>query len=322
MKRILIEEDGVFLKCALYEGDVLTRFYRLPKAPKTGSIVLGKVKFVKKGIGVFVDIGLEREGLLSFRPGLKSGDGVLVRIETEPKEDRGCSLSEKLTLAGKFAVLTDDGKTAFSGSLTEKRREELAMIPRPQGTNFIFRSLAQEAENAAVEKEMKCLFDRYEEIKKTAKVSVPVKRLYEESGLSVAERTADVALKGFDAETKRAEAELKRRKVEKEGVELVFDDAEAMTVVDVNFHRFEERGENALYEANAMAVREFCRQVRLRNLSGIIALDYVSLKSKEEKEKLFSLLKEELKKDFVRCEAEHAERAGVFIVTRTDRYSS
>ena len=95
MRKVFVkEEDGAVL-CALYEEKELSRFYRLKKDMLTGSIVVGRVKFVKKGMGVFVDIGLKQDGLLSYRPGLKSGDDVLVRIETEPKEERGCSLSER-----------------------------------------------------------------------------------------------------------------------------------------------------------------------------------------------------------------------------------
>ena len=321
MRKVFVKEESDFLLCALYEGEELMRFYRLPKRPLTGSIVLGRVKFVKKSVGVFVDIGLERDGILTYRPGIKSGDGILVRIETEPQEDRGCSLSEKITMAGKYVVLTDEG-VGFSKEISEEKRKELALLPRPQGCGVVFRSLSAQAKSKDVEEEMKSLAERYAEILNGAKKSVPIRCFYEENALSIAKNMADEVVEGFDDETENAIRELSRRKVEREGVELVFGATEAMTAVDVNFHRFQGQGEGALFSANATAVKEFARQLRLRNIGGIVLLDYVSLKNRKEKEALFSLLKEELKKDFVRCEAEHADKAGVFIVTRTDRYSS
>ena len=315
---IKVEQDAVL--CALYERDELTRFFRLKKGILTGSVIVGKVVCVKKGVGVFVDIGLERDGLLSYRPGLKPGDAVLVRVETEPQPERGCSLTEKINLAGKYVVLTDGGEYKFSREISEERKIELFRLPRREGVGFIFRSLAAAAAMEKIEAETEKLFNAYAALLKAAKTTRAPSVLYRADPIVAAENYAEEVSYDFTAAEKDIE-ELGKRKIERDGVELVFDKTEALTAVDVNFHCFEERGDGAVLAANMIAVREFARQLRLRNVAGLIVLDYVSLPRAEEREELFSFLKEELKKDYVACFAEHAERAGLFIVVRQERYS-
>ena len=320
MRKVFIKEDGDAVLCALYEEKELSRFYRLNKEALTGSIVVGRVKFVKKGMGVFVDIGLKQDGLLSYRPGLKSGDDVLVRIETEPQTDRGCSLSERITLAGKYVVLTDREEYKFSRKISEEKKIKLFRLPGFANVGFVFRSLAEEADLSAIEEEMKNLVERYAALRKAASVTRAPAFLLRVDPIGIAKDLAEEFSFGF-GEIEKDIAELSQRKIERKGVELVFDKTEALVAVDVNFHRFEERGERAVFDADAIAVKEFARQLRLRNLSGLIVLDYICLPRAEQREELFSLLKEELKKDYLSCSVEHAEKSGLFIVVRQERYS-
>ena len=320
MKKVFIKEEQDAVLCALYERDELTRFFQLKKDMLTGSVVVGKVVCVKKSVGVFVDIGLERDGLLTFRPGLKPGDAVPVRIETEPQPERGCSLTEKINLAGKYVVLTDGGEYKFSKEIPEERKIELFRLPRKEGVGFIFRSLAATAELEKTEREMQELYNAYLAIVKAAKTTRAPAFLYRTDAVTVAKNFGEEVSFDF-SEVEKDIAELSERKIEREGVELVFDKTEALTAVDVNFHRYAERGEGAVLAANKIAVKEFARQVRLRNIGGLIVLDYIGLPRAEEREELFSFLKEELKKDYVSCSVEHAEKAGLFIIVRQDRYS-
>ncbi len=81
------------------------------------------------------------------------------------------------------------------------------------------------------------------------------------------------------------------------GVSLVFDYTEALTVIDVNTSRF-QRGANheeTVFEANIEAAREIARQIRLRNIGGIIVIDFIDMTSEEHKE----LLVEEIKKELI-----------------------
>lgn len=78
------------------------------------------------------------------------------------------------------------------------------------------------------------------------------------------------------------------------GVSLVFDYTEALTVIDVNTSKF-ARGSNheeTVFEANVEAAKEIARQIRLRNIGGIIVIDFIDMTDENHKE----ILVEELKK--------------------------
>ena len=82
---------------------------------------------------------------------------------------------------------------------------------------------------------------------------------------------------------------------------LIFDKTEAMTVIDVNSGKFTPaKGtdkESAYMAVNSEAAVEICRQLRLRNISGIIIVDFINLKSDEDKEELLNILRDESSND-------------------------
>ena len=78
---------------------------------------------------------------------------------------------------------------------------------------------------------------------------------------------------------------------------LVFDKTEAMTVIDVNSGKFSpSKGtdkESAYMTVNTEAASEICTQLRLRNISGIIIIDFINLQSDEMKNALLDVLRKE-----------------------------
>ena len=95
------------------------------------------------------------------------------------------------------------------------------------------------------------------------------------------------------------ESTLKRRVDLPSGGYLLFDYAEAFTIVDVNTGRFVGKGrlEDTIVHNNLEAAREVVRQLRLRDLGGIIVIDFVDMESKTNRDAVITALKEELAKD-------------------------
>lgn len=90
----------------------------------------------------------------------------------------------------------------------------------------------------------------------------------------------------------------------KSGASLVIEHTEAMTVIDVNTGSVlkKKRQEDTLfYQINREAAKEIARQLRLRNISGIIMIDFINMKAEKQKEKILNLLDVECKKDRVHC---------------------
>ncbi|NCA92552.1 hypothetical protein EOM82_04795 [bacterium] len=328
MRKVYISSDKEKVEVGIVIDGRIEQFYRLDRNLLTGTVILGKVDNIRKAVGVFVNIGMDKNGLLPYRENLKSGDMVCVQVVKEAEGDKGCALTEKITLAGRFAVLNDLGEIKFSPKIDENRKLELLSLYTPDSNiGFIFRSSCMDADNDKIIEDMLMLKNRYNDILARTRNNYKVGFLYTESSEEVAERFAysqEEIVYGFDDIIEQIET-LGERKVEVDGVELVFDKTEAMMVIDVNSRRYNRQfvdAEKTNFEANMVAVKEIARQIRLRNIGGIIMVDFISLKDAENKITLLKTLKEELKKDNVKVKAELIESLSLFAITRKQRYNS
>ncbi len=88
----------------------------------------------------------------------------------------------------------------------------------------------------------------------------------------------------------------------KSGGYLVIQPTEALTVVDINTGKYtgKKKKHDTFLKINLEAARELARQLRLRNLSGIIVADFIDMDREEDKQTLMAVLASELKKDPVR----------------------
>lgn len=105
----------------------------------------------------------------------------------------------------------------------------------------------------------------------------------------------------------------------KSGAYLVIEPTEAMVVIDVNSGRavFGRSGRaETLLRINMEAAAETARQLRLRNLSGIVVIDFIDLPDAEKEEQLLSFLRECLKADPVRAEVIEMTKLKFAVLTR------
>ena len=87
------------------------------------------------------------------------------------------------------------------------------------------------------------------------------------------------------------------------GAYLVIDRTEAMTVIDVNTGKYtgESDLESTVFETNLLAAREIARQVRLRNVSGIVAVDFIDMTEEEHRAAVDAALSAALSEDRAKC---------------------
>ena len=104
----------------------------------------------------------------------------------------------------------------------------------------------------------------------------------------------------------------------KSGGYLIIDATEALTAIDVNSGKFV--GSSSLEETtlaiNLEAAAEIVHQLRLRNIGGIIVLDFIDMEKAPNREKLYRALEEELKKDRARTNALKISELGLIEMTR------
>ena len=99
---------------------------------------------------------------------------------------------------------------------------------------------------------------------------------------------------------------------------ITIDKTEALTAIDVNTGKYTgtQNLEQTVYKVNKEATIEIAKQLRLRDIGGIIIIDYIDMKSQENKDEIEKLLKEELKKDRSKTQVEGFTRLDLMELTR------
>ena len=106
------------------------------------------------------------------------------------------------------------------------------------------------------------------------------------------------------------------------GGSLVIEPTEAMVVIDVNSGSVTKKKKHAdkiFFEMNREAATEIARQLRLRNLSGIIVIDFINMESREQRQELLAFLEKECKKDRVNCQVIDMTALGLVEMIRSKK---
>ncbi len=117
---------------------------------------------------------------------------------------------------------------------------------------------------------------------------------------------------------KEIEQALRRKVWLKNGAYLVIDQMEALTAIDINTGKYV--GKNSLketvFETNILAVAEIVHQLRLRNIGGIIVIDFIDMEENAHKKLLLEKLEIELKKDKTKTTIMGITQLGLVEMTR------
>lgn len=285
-------------------------------------------------------------------PKLQTGMNILVQVRKEAHGEKGAFLSRDISLCGEYVLFSPLNRmTAVSSRIVkEKHRKALKELARDiSGDEFglIMRTASKNADESAIRAEVDELRARWECIRKAAPTAhVP-------SVLHQPRTTLDLVLadyhpRGIDricvndagmAETLSAYAPvtvmgdnlfdvarintqvlkaLDRRVWLESGGNLVFDPCEAMTVIDVNTAKF--TGKTALsdtvLQTNLEACEEIARQVRLRNISGIIIIDMIDMVSREHHHAVLEALNKAFAADRVKTVVHGFTSLGLVEMTR------
>ena len=99
---------------------------------------------------------------------------------------------------------------------------------------------------------------------------------------------------------------------------ITIDQTEALVAIDVNSGKFTGKStlEETVYKVNYEATIEIAKQLRLRDIGGIIIIDYIDMQKQENKEKIEKLLKESLKQDRAKTQVEGFTKLDLMEMTR------
>lgn len=102
------------------------------------------------------------------------------------------------------------------------------------------------------------------------------------------------------------------------GAYLIIDKTEALTVIDVNTGKYtgENNLEDTVFTTNVFAAKEIARQVRLRNIGGIVVVDFIDMSEQAHRDKVVEVLAEALKDDRSKCNVLGMSALGLVEFTR------
>ena len=120
---------------------------------------------------------------------------------------------------------------------------------------------------------------------------------------------------GIEDDIKKA---LARKVLLKSGGHLVFDQTEAMTTVDVNTGGYVGKRslEETIFKTNLEAAQTIARQLRLRNLGGIIIIDFIDMQDEEHKEQVLLAFERHLERDHAKTGISEVSSLGLVEMTR------
>ena len=283
---------------------------------------------------------------------LQTGMAVLVQVKKEAHGNKGPFLLRDISLFGEYAlVMPLNRKIGVSSRIfDEAQRNRLHTMGERIGQGqfgVVMRSSSVDAEEADVHNEAATLMEQWECIRKAAPTAhVPSMLLAPRSLLSSA--LDDYLPRGIDCihtnspemremlstiastmlwpdnwmtalglERQRDNA-LERRVRLDSGGTLIIDQCEALTVIDVNTAQYtgKRQPEETFLKLNLEACEEIARQVRLRNIGGIILIDMIDMESEEAREKVLAALAEAFARDRIKTVIHGFTSLGLVEMTR------
>ena len=368
MKKYLILSKSVYeTKLALLEDNKLDEMYieRNNQKEITGNIYKGKVvDILNNGEIIFVDIGLEKNALLSFEnkkniPKFNIDDKLIVQTESEPRDEKGAKLTLDYSINGENLVLLPKSKN-ISISRKIKDIEEINRLKNiflSIDNGLILRTNSEEKSEESLLEEYRKLEDIDNQINKDFE-KINIGLLYDVNSIlkkavtlfddTIEEFIIDdehifEEIKIFLEETGKKDLIKKLRKYFKDedifeyyninsqieraldrkvyldsGAYIIIEKTEALISIDVNTGQNigNKTSQELIFQTNLEATKEIARQIKLRNLAGIIIVDFIDMKKISDRKKLLEEFKRYLSEDRIEISSLEYTNLGLIQFTR------
>jgi len=311
-----------------------------------GDIFIAKIRKVMSGLNAaFVNVGYEKDGFLHYHDlgpqlpslmkfikrvstgklrdytlkdfplekdldkhgkiahAIKSNQSILVQVVKEPISTKGPRISSELSIAGRYIVLVPFSNRISISQKIESQEEKdrlkrLVKSITPKGFGVIIRTVAEGKKVAELDSDLQNLVNRWTAMcKKLYKAHHPTKVLGEMN------KASSILRDIFKAR----------------GAYLVIEHTEALHVVDVNSgnrSNKEKSQEDTALEVNMISAQEIARQLRLRDMGGIIVIDFIDMGRAENRKKLYNYLRDEMKDDKAKHKILPPSKFGLVQITR------
>ena len=285
---------------------------------------------------------------------IKSGDEILVQVKRDCNKQKGPRVTTDIKLYGRFIILLPCSKFITISQKIEDKEEEKRLknivknsLPKEYGA--IIRTVAKDRKEEEIKKEINFLISMWNSILKNSdsmknKKMAPI-QIFNNSGIT-GKIITDLAENNLE-KIYTNEKELKDNYIDlKDKIEIIdnplekfeakkymnpnrkiwlncggfitIDCTEALTAIDVNSAKFTGKRdlEKTVLKVNLEATEEIAKQVRLRDIGGIIIIDYIDMENEEDREKVRNYMIECFKKDRSKVQVMEFTKLGLLEITR------
>lgn len=291
---------------------------------------------------------------------LKQKQSIMVQVKKEPTGEKGARVSTHITLPGKYVVLMPETDIITVSQKIEneeeiKRLKNIAKRTLNGKFGIIIRTDAEGLDDKTIEKDIKNVISTWNDIKLRMNIGSEIGVLYDDNSIvykalrdianktterifvnakeiydEVIEKLPDIECVFYEnidlidqlgLETEISKA--KERKIWlKHGGQIVIDKTEALTAIDVNSSKYtgSKDLESTTLRVNLEAAIEVMKQIRLKDIGGIIIVDFIDMKDKEHQSQILKLMRNEAKKDRSKVDIREFTELNLVELTRKKMY--
>ncbi len=291
---------------------------------------------------------------------LKQKQSIMVQVKKEPTGEKGARVSTHITLPGKYVVLMPETDIITVSQKIEneeeiKRLKNIAKRTLNGKFGIIIRTDAEGLDDKTIEKDIKNVISTWNDIKLRMNIGSEIGVLYDDNSIvnkalrdianktterifvnakeiydEVIEKLPDIECVFYEnidlinqlgLETEISKA--KERKIWlKHGGQIVIDKTEALTAIDVNSSKYtgSKDLESTTLSVNLEAAIEVMKQIRLKDIGGIIVVDFIDMKDKEHQSQILKLMRNEAKKDRSKVDIREFTELNLVELTRKKMY--
>ncbi|MBQ9313780.1 MAG: Rne/Rng family ribonuclease [Clostridia bacterium] len=307
-----------------------------------------------------VDILKEEVCIKPISEVVKIGQKILIQVRKEPVNEKGARVSTHITFPGNYIILmpNSDIITVSQKIEDEDKKNKLKELMKnllPSGYGAIVRTDAENVGEHELKRDLEELLKKWHAVIDKFKKSNGKELIYNDHELAkkvlrdlVNSKTEKVICNSNDIcqdlkklsenieieyiqtgnvfETigilSEAENADKRKVWLKCGGYIAIDKTEALTAIDVNSGKYVGKNdlEETAFKVNEEAAVEIMKQIKLKDIGGIIVIDYIDMTSKQDQEKILEIMKQEAKKDRSKIDIKEFTKLNLVEMTRKKMY--
>lgn len=285
---------------------------------------------------------------------VKPGDEILVQVKRDCNEQKGPRVTKDIKINGKLVILMPYSNFITISQKVQnedeiKRLKEIDKKELPEGFGVIIRTAAEGKSKEEISSEIHLLLNFWNNLLKRAneiknKNLAPVK-IYDNDGI-VGKIITDLAENNLENiytndkevvehfETMKDKIIVQKDVLDKFEVKnkmnlerkiwlscggfITIDKTEALTAIDVNSGKFtgNKNLERTVLKVNREATKEIAKQIRLRDIGGIIIIDYIDMEEEKDKEEIRNYIIECFKQDRSKVQVLEFTKLGLLEITR------